>query len=108
MITKEIINDIAKIIAAEYQPERIILFGSCATGQQTADSDIDLMILFQKEFSRKEKLDLLYKIQIKCLHLNHPVDVVIKSTKQFDEYKNYVGTINYDVARQGKTIWTRQ
>jgi len=32
MVSKETINEIAQIIAADYQPDRIVLFGSYASG----------------------------------------------------------------------------
>lgn len=43
--TKEIIATIVKKIKKEYQPEKIILFGSYAWGKPTKHSDIDLFII---------------------------------------------------------------
>ena len=43
--TKKIILDMAKRIVSEYQPEKIILFGSYAYGNPTEDSDVDLLII---------------------------------------------------------------
>jgi predicted nucleotidyltransferase len=39
------ITDIVEQIIADYQPEKIILFGSYAYGQPRPDSDIDLLIV---------------------------------------------------------------
>lgn len=42
---KEAIREIAEKIIREYQPRKIILFGSYAYGEPTEDSDIDLFII---------------------------------------------------------------
>jgi len=40
-----IINEMVIKIKKEYQPERIVLFGSYAYGVPTPDSDVDLLII---------------------------------------------------------------
>ena len=42
---KKIINEVVEKIKKEYEPEKIILFGSYAYGNPTEDSDIDLFII---------------------------------------------------------------
>lgn len=42
---REIINRIVEKIKKEYQPEKIILFGSYAWGKPSKHSDIDLFII---------------------------------------------------------------
>jgi predicted nucleotidyltransferase len=99
---------IKNAILDEIMPSRIILFGSYATNNQTAASDIDIMILMQEEISRKEKLELLYRIEKRFLNLKYPIDVILKSQKQYEMYRNYTGTISYDVSRQGRILWMKQ
>jgi len=43
--TDSMIEDIVKKLAAEYAPQRVILFGSRASGTAGPDSDIDLLII---------------------------------------------------------------
>lgn len=42
---KDTILEIANKIRREYQPDKVILFGSYAYGQPDRDSDIDLLII---------------------------------------------------------------
>lgn len=44
-VTPELITAVAQRIQEAIQPQRIILFGSQATGEAEADSDLDLLIL---------------------------------------------------------------
>lgn len=43
--TRRIIDEMVRRLVDEYQPERIILFGSMAYGEPGEDSDIDLLII---------------------------------------------------------------
>jgi predicted nucleotidyltransferase len=57
-VSGEMLREIVKRILTVSQPDRIILFGSAATGRMTRDSDIDLLVLERdprdlwEEFSR--------------------------------------------------------
>ena len=43
--TRDMILEIVSKIKKEYQPDKIILFGSYAYGQPDRDSDVDLLII---------------------------------------------------------------
>lgn len=43
--TQNLLDEIVEKIVKEYQPEKIILFGSYAYGTPDRDSDIDLLII---------------------------------------------------------------
>ena len=45
MVALSAIQDVADSIARDFHPERIILFGSYARGNPTADSDVDLLVI---------------------------------------------------------------
>ena len=44
-IDDKIIEEIVRQVLTVAKPDKIILFGSAATGQMTRDSDIDLLIV---------------------------------------------------------------
>jgi predicted nucleotidyltransferase len=46
-----LLRKIVEVLAARYQPERIILFGSYAYGEPDTASDIDLLILKETDKS---------------------------------------------------------
>ena len=45
MVSMSDIQTLADRIAAEFKPERIILFGSYAGGKPTPDSDVDMLVI---------------------------------------------------------------
>lgn len=49
MVSIDTIRDLSDRIAAEFAPERIILFGSYAYGTASEDSDVDLLVILPFE-----------------------------------------------------------
>jgi predicted nucleotidyltransferase len=108
MYQKEDLEIVKDVILGEIEPYQIILFGSYATGRQDESSDLDVMILTKEELNRKRKLEILYRLQRKFLYLEYRIDLLIKNWNEFKKYKGYIGTINYDVGREGKVLWSKQ
>lgn len=54
-IDKALIEDIVRRILKVARPDRIVLFGSAATGQMTPDSDIDLLVLEAEPGDRRSE-----------------------------------------------------
>lgn len=52
---RKLITEVVEKIKAEYQPEKIILYGSYAYGKPTADSDIDLFIIKDTDKRRTDR-----------------------------------------------------
>ena len=49
MVDEQTIQDLCNRIVQDFQPERIILFGSYAYGNPTPDSDVDLLVVLAFE-----------------------------------------------------------
>jgi len=54
-MTSELMDTIVKRIADNYQPDKIILFGSHAYGNPTPESDIDLFIVKDENKKRIDR-----------------------------------------------------
>src|SRR6266516_2631032 len=80
-ITQEQIQEYSDRIAAEFKPERIILFGSYAYGTPTADSDVDLLVVmpFAGKAPRKS-LEILNKINPKFA-----VEILVRTPEQVQQ-----------------------
>lgn len=83
-------------------PDRIILFGSAATGQMTRDSDIDLLIVEPKTANRHEES---VKIRRAIGDVPFPVDVIVINTERFEATKDIFGGIAYPAPRYGRVLY---
>ncbi|MFH1562610.1 MAG: nucleotidyltransferase domain-containing protein [Nitrospirota bacterium] len=102
MVTQEQIDEIKRRIVENIMPEKIILFGSYATGTPTKDSDLDLLIIKDSDMSARIQNR---KVRKMLSGLRIPVDVIVKTAKEFETYKDIIGTISYPASKFGKVLY---
>jgi predicted nucleotidyltransferase len=91
------IRSIAEQIGRMFSPRRIILFGSCATGSTTDESDADLLILVD---GGEPALGLAARINASIDH-PFPIDILVWQLTQFEESLDRGGSFATEVARNG-------
>jgi predicted nucleotidyltransferase len=80
VVTEQDIQELVARIAAEFRPERIILFGSRAYGTPQAESDVDLLVVMPFEGSAFRKaLEILNR-----LDPPFSVDLLIRSADEVE------------------------
>ena len=84
------------------RPQRIILFGSAATGRMTRDSDIDLLVLEPEPHDARK---MSVRIGDALRGLGFPIDVMVMATSRFEQTRDLVGGIAYPVSRSGQVIY---
>jgi len=102
MVTQEQIDEVKRRIAENFKPQKIILFGSYANGTPTEDSDLDLLIIKDSDLPTRIQNRKVRKI---LTGLKIPVDVMVKTAKEFETYKDIIGTIIYPANKFGKVIY---
>ena len=102
MATIEQINEIIKKIVENFQPEKIILFGSHANGTATEESDLDLLVIKDSDLPARLENRKIRKL---LAGLKISVDVVVKTKEEFETYKDIIGTIVYPANKFGKVIY---
>jgi len=101
-IDQRLIEEIVRRIRSVTQPERIILFGSAATGEMMRDSDIDLLVLESRPANTAEERA---RIRASLRGLGYPFDILLMSTERFEESKNVIGGIAYPANKYGTVIY---
>jgi predicted nucleotidyltransferase len=101
---KEKILKMLEKITNEYQPKKIILFGSYAYGKPTKDSDIDILIVTQRRLTTEET----YKRRREFLRdFSFPVQLVCVSEEEFTETKDVIGGITYPASKYGEILYEK-
>jgi predicted nucleotidyltransferase len=97
-----IIREAVRRIVAASNPSLVILMGSAARGELTADSDIDLLVVHPSPGDpRAEAIRLRRGIR----GLGRPFDVIVISTERFEESKHIVGGIAYPAHLEGRVLY---
>lgn len=92
-------------IVTQFQPDKIILFGSHARGTAGPDSDVDILVVMPVSGSKREKA-----IEIAVALHDVPVakDVIVVTPDDFEWRSQVIGTIERPAAREGKLLYARQ
>ncbi len=93
-----IINKIVENIL----PEKIILFGSRATGLYGENSDYDLCIL-KNNIAKKREMQR--KIYLLLSGTGIAADIIVETTEKFNELKNNKFLIYSQIAKEGKVLY---
>ncbi len=101
-VSEEQIREIAQRIGLLFGPREIILFGSYARGEQTVDSDIDLLVIFPHAV---DKADEAVKIRRAIGRIDAGVDVVVSSVDEVAEWEGVKGTLYYYARREGRLLY---
>ncbi len=95
-------RELVRRILTTAKPDRIILFGSAATGAMTRDSDIDLLVVEPEPGNTREES---VKIRRALDEVGYPIDVIVISTRRFEETKNVFGGIAYPAHKYGRILY---
>ncbi len=104
-ITNKKIADISNIITKNYAPDKIILFGSYATGNYNENSDIDLLIIKDTDTPRYKRGQTVRKFLYGAMV---PLDIVVYTNSEVENSKNTKYSFIYEVFKTGKIIYDRK
>ncbi len=100
-VTEQTIGEIVRRILTVCRPDRVIVFGSAATGQMTEDCDIDLLVLEREAMDAREEAR---RIRGTLAGLPFPFDVVVMSRDRFEETRGVIGGIAWPASCDGRVI----
>ncbi len=101
-VDETVLNEVVRRVLTVARPERIILFGSAASGQMTRDSDIDLLVVEPEPANTRDRS---VKIRRALGDVQYPVDIVVMSSERFEETKNIIGGIAYPANKYGRVLY---
>ena len=101
---ERLIRRMAQTIVRRFDPERVILFGSHASGRAGAFSDVDLLVVLPVSGSKREKQ---IEIGVALHQFGVPVDVIVTTPEEFMWRKEIPGTIERPAALEGRVLYAR-
>jgi predicted nucleotidyltransferase len=105
MSIRKAIREMTRRIVEEFHPERVILFGSHATGRAGPDSDVDLLVVMPVEGSKRQKQ---LEIRLALHDIRVPKDIIVSTPDEFEWRREIVGTIEEPAAREGNVLYARR
>lgn len=93
-------------VVAFFRPRRVILFGSAARGDMTADSDIDLLVVVDDD-TPADRVTARAGRESRRPY-RQPADIIPMREQTFDRFSRVVGTVPYAARTEGVVVYERQ
>lgn len=108
MVTESIIQQLVDRIK-QFDPEKIILFGSYAYGTPNDDSDVDLFVIKNVKNEDRRELRLNIRSQLRDIIYNQkvPVDLLLDNQEHINERIKLGDSIYEEIMNKGKTVYAK-
>lgn len=108
-ITDVLLDRMVRAIVDEVDPERIILFGSRARGDEREHSDVDLIVLEAESFGpgRSRHAETV-KVYHSLAGFHVPADVLVFSREDVDYWHDSLNHVLARALREGKVLYERR
>lgn len=101
---EQAIQNAASKIAAEFDPEKIILFGSWAWGTPGPDSDVDLFVVKDTDDTR----GLARQIDGALFPRRVPMDILVYTPRGLERRLRMGDFFVRDIVHKGRTLYERR
>ncbi len=101
-IPMRVIRRFAREVAARFDPDKIILFGSYAYGTPHADSDVDILVVMPA----RNELDQAVRIRWSVEH-NFPLDLLVRTPKNMKWRLDEGDWFLREIVSRGKILYEK-
>jgi predicted nucleotidyltransferase len=102
LLPEESVSRLTRLLVEAANPARIILYGSYARGEATADSDIDIMVVETDVHDRFKEMVRLNRV-VRSIGIS--VDLLVVSKEKFDYWRDTPGNVYFEAAAEGRTLY---
>ncbi len=104
MVTMAQIEELVRRIGQQFHPERIVLFGSYASGQAAEDSDVDLLVVADTTLPPRERYGAVRRL---VADFPASFDIIVKTPEEYARWRSVVNHIVYFADKYGRVLYER-
>lgn len=98
MFDYTLVDDAVNLIVTKFNPEKIIIFGSVASGTADDDSDIDILVVMN---TKGDKISRRIPLIIALGKLRVDTDVIVATPEEFEAKKDDDSTFIHEIVNTG-------
>jgi len=96
------IEELSHRIGRQFHADRVVLFGSYASGSATEDSDVDLLVVAETSLPPSRRYAAVRRLVADC---PAAFDIVVKTPDEYARWRSVVNHIVYFADRYGKVLY---
>jgi len=101
----EWVPEVVEKLAQASDPERVILFGSVARGDDGPDSDIDIMVVLRSiDYEQRHDWEVRLRSALPSVV---PVQVFVTDLRECERRRDVIGSMHYWPLREGRVVYER-
>jgi len=100
--TSETIDRAVRLLVEAVHPQKIILFGSFARGDETPDSDVDLVVILP---SVDNHFSEMVRLRRTLREIRMPIDVLVYSDEDVRTRGTWSGTALHEALHTGRVLY---
>jgi predicted nucleotidyltransferase len=100
-IPDDTIQELITRIAAEFQPRRIILFGSYAYGRPRPDSDVDLLVIMETRLRESEQALRIRR----SVNPRFGVDILVYTPSRLAQRLKWGDSFLKEITEKGRIVY---
>jgi len=101
MAEEQQVRQFVSRLASAFHPDRVILFGSHARGEASADSDVDLLVIMRTDKrTTQQALDIRQHIR-----RDFPLDLLVRTPEQIERRLALRDAFVTAILAEGKTLY---
>lgn len=104
-VTSEKVEEVVDRIVRLCNPRRLILFGSYVKGTMHRDSDLDVLIVTEREVGNPRRESVKIRRALKGIMM--PMDILVIGESRLRELAEIPGLIYREAVRCGKVVYER-
>src|SRR5438046_9043191 len=94
-----VIRRYAREVAEQFQPEKIILFGSHAYGTPHADSDVDILVIMPARNQHDQAVRIRWEVPAPF-----PMDLLVRTPKRIESWLKDGESFHTEILSKGKVL----
>ena len=104
-ITPDIIQEMVDRIVREFDPVKVILFGSQARGEGNGDSDVDLLVVLDEI---DDEFETMIEIGAALARAPAAKDILVTTPDEIARRGHVIGSALHWALRDGRTMYERE
>ena len=105
LIEADLMDEIVRRVVETARPERIVLFGSRARGDERPDSDLDLLVIADSSEPRYRRSAPLYGA---LSDIMTPMDILVYTPEEVAEWSGVRQAFVTTAVREGKVLYEKR